>query len=87
MDGNNCVGFINAISDSKYSAFIPMLEVRPDYHAQGIGSQLVQRMTQSLDHLYSVDAVCDPSVAAFYTKNGFTQLAGMAKRNYNRQGS
>lgn len=85
MDGTKCVGFINAISDGNYSAFIPMLEVLPDYQTQGIGSKLVQRMTQSLEHLYSIDAVCDPTVTAFYTKNGYTQLAGMAKRNYENQ--
>lgn len=75
------VGFINALSDGVMSAFIPLLEVRPDHQGQGIGSELVQRMLALLAPLYSIDIVCDPEVAPFYEKLGMQRLTGMAWRN------
>jgi ribosomal protein S18 acetylase RimI-like enzyme len=83
MDGTKCVGFINAISDGLFSAFIPLLEVLPEYRGNGIGSELVRRMAASLDDLYSIDIVCDNTVAKFYEAQGFSRLVAMAKRNYN----
>jgi len=85
MDGERCVGFINAISDGFLSAFIPLLEVLPAYQHQGIGSELVRRMVASLEHMYSIDVVCDDEVAGFYGSRGFSRLVAMAKRNYDRQ--
>ena len=41
---NQVVGFINAISDGVLSAYIPLLEVLPDYQKQGIGKELVSRI-------------------------------------------
>ena len=39
-DSNKVVGFINAISDKVLTAYIPLLEVIPEYQKQGIGSEL-----------------------------------------------
>nr|WP_318283220.1 GNAT family N-acetyltransferase [Paenibacillus xylanexedens] len=36
----NVVGFIQAISDGILSAYVPLLEVLPEYKGQGIGSEL-----------------------------------------------
>ena len=85
MEGPKCVGFINALTDGVFYAYVPLLEVLPGYHGQGIGSELVQRMTQSLSGMYAVDAVCDEAVAPFYSKLGFGKCAGMVKRNFKRQ--
>jgi len=86
-DGDRCIGFINAISDGLYCAFVPLLEVLPEYQGRGIGAELVRRMVASLDGLYSIDVVCDDGVAKFYESLGFTRLAGMARRNYGNQGA
>ena len=85
MDRDQCVGFINAISDGIYSAFIPLLEVLPAYQKSGIGSELVRRMVASLDGHYSIDVVCDDNVARFYDTHGFTRLMAMTKRSYDHQ--
>src|SRR4051812_44665242 len=45
------VGFITAISDGVLSAYIPHLEVLPDYQRQGIGTQLVEDMLYKLSGL------------------------------------
>lgn len=85
MDGQRCVGFINAISDGILSAFIPLLEVLPEYRGDGIGSELIRQMEASLAHIYSLDIVCDDGVANFYQGHGFSRLTGMAKRQYGNQ--
>jgi ribosomal protein S18 acetylase RimI-like enzyme len=80
LDGDRCVGFVNALSDDIFYAFIPLLEVLPEYRGQGIGTELVRRMLASLEGMYAVDIVCDPDVAPFYEKLGFARCAGMIRR-------
>jgi len=82
IDSGHCVGFINAISDGIFSAFIPLLEVLPEYQGQGIGRELVRLMQSSLAEQYSLDVVCDVEVVPFYEKLGYTKLNAMSKRNY-----
>jgi ribosomal protein S18 acetylase RimI-like enzyme len=84
-DADRVVGFANAISDGVLSAYIPLLEVLPDWQGQGIGRRLIQDLCEQLDHLYMIDAVCDAQLEAFYRPLGFTALTGMAKRNYDNQ--
>ena len=87
IDQERCVGFINALSDSVFYAYIPLLEVLPEYQGQGIGTELVRRMLETLESMYAVDIVCDESVAPFYNAKGFSRCVGMAKRNYANQGA
>ena len=79
------VGFITAISDGILSAYIPHLEVLPEYQGQGIGSELVRRMLRRLGTLYMVDLLCDEDVQPFYDRLGMRRMLGMAVRNYDRQ--
>ncbi|MGB1288555.1 MAG: GNAT family N-acetyltransferase [Aggregatilineales bacterium] len=84
-ESGQIVGFISAISDGVLAAFIPNLEVSPDYQEQGIGSELVKRMLDSLNHLYSIDLICDDDVVAFYERLGLRRAGGMLTRNYDKQ--
>ena len=79
------VGFVNALSDGVLNAFIPLLEVLPEYQGRGIGSELVQRLLAQLDTLYAVDLLCDADVQPFYTRLGMQPAQGMILRNYARQ--
>lgn len=79
------VGFITAISDGVLSAYIPHLEVLPDYQGHGIGSELTRRMLWRLRTLYMVDLLCDEDVQPFYERLGMRRMLGMAVRNYDRQ--
>ncbi len=81
----NVVGFITAITDGVLAAFIPNLEVLPEYRGQGIGQRLVDRVRERLSDLYSIDLVCDASVQPFYEKLGFHRTQGMFIRNYANQ--
>ena len=75
------VGFINALSDGVMAAYIPLLEVRPEYQGQGVGTELVRRMLELLAPMYMVDLLCDAEVAPFYDRIGMQRLIGMASRN------
>ena len=87
MDGAKCVGFINALSDGLFCAYIPLLEVLPEYQGAEIGAELLSRMVDSLESMYAIDIVCDEPVASFYEHHGFSRCVGMVKRHYNRQGA
>jgi len=79
------VGFITAITDGVLAAYIPFLEVLPDYQYQGIGQTLVRRMLERLQDLYMIDLLCDADVQAFYERFEMYHAVGMCARNYTRQ--
>jgi GNAT superfamily N-acetyltransferase len=85
FNGERCVGFINALSDGVFYAYIPLLEVLPEYQGRGIGAELVRRMDETLKDHYALDLVCDPSLAPFYQRGGFIEYTAMIKRRYERQ--
>ena len=74
------VGFVTAISDGVLSAFIPLLEVLPEFQGQGIGSELVRRILAELEDFYMVDLVCDPELEPFYRRFELMLLSGMGVR-------
>ena len=82
---NKVIGFINAISDGVLSAYIPLLEVIPDYKNKGIGTELIKRMLEKLKHYYMIDIMCDESLQSFYGKFGLIKSSGMILRNYDKQ--
>ena len=84
-ESGRVVGYITAISDGVLSAYIPLLEVLPDWQGQGIGSELVRRMLERLNHLYMIDLLCDENVQPFYARHGMKPAVGMLIRNYDRQ--
>jgi len=84
-DNGKIIGFITAITDGVLSAYIPFLEVLPDYQGRGIGQELVRRMLEKLNSLYMVDIVCDPELQPFYVRFGMKPAIGMMLRNYKRQ--
>jgi ribosomal protein S18 acetylase RimI-like enzyme len=79
------VGFVTAISDGVLSAYIPLLEVLPEYQHQGIGQELMRRMIAALRSHYMIDLLCDPDLQPFYEQLGMRPAAGMLIRNYDRQ--
>lgn len=82
---NEVIGFITALSDGVLSAYIPLLEILPQYKNKGIGKELVRRMLKELDHLYMIDLCCDDDLVPYYEKFGMTKTNGMVYRNYKMQ--
>ena len=79
------IGFINAVSDGILSAYIPLLEVLPQYQGKGIGSELVRRMFDRLDGLYMIDIAHDKGLAPFYAQFGAMGSHASIFRNYTAQ--
>ena len=79
------VGFITAITDHVLSAYIPFLEVLPEYRGREIGKELVDFMLERLGDLYMIDLICDQELQAFYAKRGMVKARGMMMRNYDSQ--
>ncbi|WP_080847837.1 GNAT family N-acetyltransferase [Cytobacillus gottheilii] len=85
LDGNQVVGFITAISDGVLSAYIPLLEVLPEYKNKGIGKELVNIMLEELSDIYMIDLCCDDDVVPFYNQFKMMKTNGMIVRNYDHQ--
>ena len=82
IDGGRAVGFVTAISDNVLSAYVPLLEVLPEYQGRGIGTELVRRVLARLDGLYMVDLACDEELVPFYESLGLMRVgAAMGIRN------
>ena len=79
------VGFITSVSDGVLSAYIPFLEVLPEYQSRGIGRELISRMKKELGHLYMIDLLCDEELVSYYEKLGMCRAVGVMIRNYDNQ--
>ncbi len=80
-ENGRVVGFVTAVGDGALSAFVPLLEVLPEYHGQGVGSELMRRMLALLEGTYMVDLCCDEELVPFYERFGMRRLAGMGLRD------
>lgn len=79
------IGFATAISDGVLAAYIPLLEVVPEYRGRGIGSDLIRELLDDIGDLYMIDAMVDPDLQPFYRHLGLRPSTGVALRNYDRQ--
>jgi ribosomal protein S18 acetylase RimI-like enzyme len=76
------VGVITALTDGVMNAYIPYLEVLPDWQDRGIGAELTRRMLDRLKDFYAVDLLCDDAVQPFYERFGMVPAGGMMLRRY-----
>ena len=79
------IGFATAITDGVLTAYVPLLEVLPDYRGEGVGRELVRRLLGQIGRLYSISLHCDPELEGFYESLGLRRLGGMAVRNFDAQ--
>jgi ribosomal protein S18 acetylase RimI-like enzyme len=79
------VGFINALSDMVNFAFIPLLEVLPEYQHRGIGGSLFRMMLELLEDITCIDLMCDVDMQDFYERFGMFRSHGMIIRKYHNQ--
>jgi GNAT superfamily N-acetyltransferase len=63
------------------SAYVPLLEVLPEFQGRGIGSELVRRALELVGDRYMVDLLCDEELVPFYERFGLRRAVGMALRN------
>jgi len=85
VDEGKVIGFINAITDKTLAAYIPLLEVLPEYQNKGIGTELAKEMLVLLKDFYMVDLLCDAGLQPFYENLGMEKAVGMRIRNFDKQ--
>lgn len=81
-DAKRVVGFINSLSDKVNFAFIPMLEVLPEYQERGIGTELMNRMLEELKDIQCIDLTCDKDMQPYYERFNMIKSHGMVIRKY-----
>ena len=79
--GDEVAGFIAAIGDGIFAAYISLLEVKPPFQGRGVGTALTRRMLERLSHCYMIDLICDPDLLAFYERLGMSRYTGAIVRN------
>ncbi|PTA69451.1 GNAT family N-acetyltransferase [Deinococcus arcticus] len=85
VQGEQVIGFVQAISDGVLTAFVPLLEVLPEHQGQGIGRALVEQLLAELADFYAVDLACDDELVPFYEGLGLRRANLMFRRRYDRQ--
>nr|WP_255578788.1 MULTISPECIES: GNAT family N-acetyltransferase [unclassified Deinococcus] len=85
VSGGQVIGFVQAVSDGVLTAYIPLLEVLPEWQGRGVGRALMTRMQAELRHLYAVDLGCDDNLVPYYEALGMRRGNLMFTRNYARQ--
>lgn len=58
-EGDTLLGLIRALSDEATIAYIQDILVRPDYHKQGVGSQLMRQMLAKLAGIRQIVLMTD----------------------------
>ncbi|MFZ1685094.1 MAG: GNAT family N-acetyltransferase [Candidatus Zixiibacteriota bacterium] len=84
-ESGRVVGFVNAIADHVLSAYLPLVEVLPEYQFKGIGAELIRRMLETLKDYYMVDLVCDRNRQPGYKSLGMRPIPAMMVRNFDKQ--
>ena len=74
------VGFVTAVGDGVLAAYVPLLEVLPEYRGRGVASELVRRLLARLSAYYMIDLVCDETLVPFYERLGMTRYTAMIIR-------
>jgi len=72
-DNDRLVGLGNAISDGHLVVYYPHLLVDPEYHRQGIGSELMRRLMAIYEGFHQHVLIADGAAIDFYEKCGFTR--------------
>lgn len=81
------VGMARAISDGYSDAYIQDVVVLPSYRGQGIGRELIRRVTQYCVQrkIAWIALVAEPGTRAFYEELGYVPLAGYQPMLYGKR--
>ncbi|MHA0041046.1 GNAT family N-acetyltransferase [Deinococcus sp. PEB2-63] len=85
VNDGQVIGFVQAVSDGVLTAYIPLLEVLPEWQGRGVGRALMTRLQDELRHLYAVDLCCDDHLVPYYEALGMRRGNLMCTRNDERQ--
>jgi len=73
-DGTKLIGLMNALSDKIMTVYFHYLLVMPEYHSQGIGKMLVNKMLEVYQSYARKALIAYNSEIEFYKKCGFVPM-------------
>ena len=76
-EGDRLVGFVRVITDGIYRALIDDVVVEASKRGTGIGSELMQRITERLAEVEEVFLRCGEHVVPFYERHRFERSNGV----------
>lgn len=76
-EGDRLVGFVRVITDGIYRALIDDVVVEVSKRGTGIGSELMQRITERLAEVEEVFLRCGEHVVPFYERHRFERSNGV----------
>ncbi len=76
-EGDHLVGFVRVITDGIYRALIDDVVVEESKRGTGIGSELMQRITERLAGVEEVFLRCGEQVVPFYERHGYERSNGV----------
>ena len=74
FDGEKLIGFVNAVGDAQFYAYIHWLIVHQEYHGQGLARRLVSAMLELLESSNQVFIIADRALIKFWESFGFVIL-------------
>ena len=76
-EGDRLVGFVRVMTDGIYRALIDDVVVEESKRGTGIGSELMQRITEQLAGVEEVFLRCGEQVVHFYERHRFERSNGV----------
>ena len=73
--GNRLVGFARALTDNRYRALIDDVIVDESYRGQGLGSRIIDAMSERFAHVEEVFLRCEDELVSFYERLGYYRRA------------
>ncbi|QMS85215.1 GNAT family N-acetyltransferase [Candidatus Xianfuyuplasma coldseepsis] len=86
-DNDQLVGLIRTVGDGHTMVYILDILVHPDYHRQGIGRTLINKILTKYTHVRQIHLATDntPEQQAFYEAVGFQQYGDAGLVGYKRK--
>jgi ribosomal protein S18 acetylase RimI-like enzyme len=70
-DGERLIGFVRALTDGLYRAYLEDVIVDADYRGNQVGERMVAEALVALEGIEIISLFCLPERVAFYERNGF----------------
>jgi GNAT superfamily N-acetyltransferase len=74
-DEDRLVGFMRALSDGRFAAYIEDVMVHEEYRGSGVGGDLMARLLEEVGDVAKVNLFCKPPVIPFYKGSGFRRTS------------
>lgn len=71
-DDGRLIGLVNAITDGHMIVYFHYLIVHPNYHGQGVGRNLMERMFSKYEHVHKKILIAYNEAVGFYKKMGLS---------------